>query len=444
MTAPHALSLTEAAAELRAGRLSVPELVADLLDRRDRVEPRVHAWAAVHSRGDLLRDVEALQASLPDRSDPLHGMPYAAKDMIDTADLPTEGGSAVLAGRRPDRDATCVAQARDHGALLLGKAQTHEFAFGVRTPQTHNPWDPERTAGGSSGGSAAAVASGTATWALGTDTLGSVRMPAAMCGVVGLKPTLGALSTEGVLPLAATLDCVGLLTRTVADAGAIFQALTGAADTPLPARLRVATLPGQSLGPLEPEVTEAYEHCLAALSDGHEVHELGAGDVLGLDEQVQIGFGLMLPEGAAWHRPYLMRPDPPYDPGILATLRSGLTVPAVDYLDALAARAALVRQYRAVLDRADVIVTPAAPYLAPRSADPEFAWPDGSAEPLETSMCRFTAAASLTGLPAVSVPVGVRRGLPVSVQVIAGAGREDLAVHVASLVERRLPLPDPA
>lgn len=443
MLTPHSLSLLESSAALQAGELSVRELLEDVLDRSDATEEAVQVWAFRADRQSLLGQADRLQASLADAASPLHGVPFAVKDMIDTEDLPTEGGSAVLAGRRPAQDAAIVRISRQLGGLLVGKAHTHEFAFGVRTPQTRNPWDALRTPGGSSGGSAAAVASGAATWALGTDTLGSVRMPAAMCGVVGLKPTTGMLDTRGVLPLAPTLDSLGLLTRTVADARVLLTELRRAqacADDPPELRtraLRVGILSPASLGNIEMGVAQAVKAAVDSLHLEHLVHEVS---IPGLAEHVPIGFDLMLPEATTWHRQFLDAPDPAYDPDLLITLRSGFEVSAVTYLEARRAQAQLKEQLARLFERVDVLVTPSTPYVAPLAAAPHVPWPDGSTEPLETSMCRFTAVASLAGLPAISVPVGLSDGMPVGAQVIAPVHREADLLAVAEALETRLPV----
>lgn len=445
--APLDLSLLDAAAALRSGALSVPELLEATWDRLEETEPAVHAWASLADRADLVRRAEELQATLAGATSPLHGLPFGVKDMIDTADLPTEAGSRVLAGRRPDQDAECVRRARAAGGLMLGKVHTHEFAFGVRTPQTANPWDSSRTAGGSSGGSAAAVAAGSALWALGTDTLGSVRMPASLCGVVGLKPTLGAVSTAGVLPLATTLDCVGVVARTVRDAEAAYAAVRRpdlAPPGPVRSSLRIGVLAQDSLGAVEPEQADALRAAADLLAADHDVREVVLSD---LDDHVRVGFDFMLPEGSHWHEQFLRAPgaEPPYDPALLEILRSGLDFPAVRYLAAREARRRLQAELARLLTDVDVLITPGTPYRAPVAADPGVRWPDGTTEPLETSMCRYTAAASLTGLPALSVPTGTAGGLPVGVQLVGGAHRECDLIAAGERIERPLaPVPPPA
>ncbi|MBB3041812.1 amidase [Nocardioides soli] len=443
---PLDLSLLETADSLRSGEMSIQDLLDATWSRLEHTEPAVHAWASLADPADLALRARELQSSLASAASPLHGIPFGVKDMIDTSALPTEAGSRVLAGRRPERDAECVRQVQACGGLMLGKAHTHEFAFGVRTPQTNNPWDPARTAGGSSGGSAAAVAAGTAMWALGTDTLGSVRMPATMCGVVGLKPTLGAVSTVGVLPLATTLDCVGVLTRTVPDAGAAFAAVRRP-DLPPPVpvreRLRIGVLVESSLGAVEPEQAAAMRASADLLAADHEVREVALGD---LDAHVRLGFDFMLPEGSHWHERFLRAEggEPAYDPALRDILRSGLDFPAVRYLAAGEARRALQAELARLLTDVDVLLTPGTPYRAPVAADPGIRWPDGTVEPMETSMCRYTAAASLTGLPAMSVPTGLAGGLPVGVQLIGGAHREAELIAVGSRIETRLtPVPWP-
>lgn len=440
------LSVHEAARALRDGKLSVPDLLASCLDRLDRTENDVNAWAHVADRSMLAEKANRLQAALSRSGDPgvLYGMPFGVKDLVDTADLPTEAGSEVFRGRRPAQDAECVRSSLDHGGLLLGKTRTHEFAYGVRTPGVANPWELSRTAGGSSGGSAAAVAAGSCMWAIGTDTLGSVRMPASLCGVVGLKPTAGAIPEQGVIPLAWSLDAVGVLTRTCEDAASTFAALrrsTLPALARTPGRLRVGVARADGLGRVQDGVLAVVDHAARTLAESYDVTDV---DIPLLEHHVPVGFGLLVPEASSWHEPLLRNPAPdlpPYEQGIHASLLAGLQVRAVDYLRAARARRAVVAAFAELFERIDVLLTPTTPYVAPVASEPAVQWPDGTAEPFETSMCRFTACANVTGLPAVSVPAGLAGGLPVGVQLIGRAHSELDILQVGSRIEMRLSPP---
>lgn len=221
---PSELSLVAAADAIRQRRLSPVELVDSVLDRVEEVEPLVGAYVTVAAEQARRSALEAEREAAAGRfRGPLHGIPMGLKDLIDVAGVPTTAGSRVRAGHRADSDSTVTARLAAAGAVLVGKTHTHEFAFGLTTPQTRNAWDRGRVAGGSSGGSAVAVAAGTATFALGTDTGGSIRVPAALNGVVGLKPTYGLVPRHGVTSLSWSLDHVGPLTRTVADAAVVLS-----------------------------------------------------------------------------------------------------------------------------------------------------------------------------------------------------------------------------
>lgn len=436
---PAFMDVASAAAALKSREISIPEILEATLERIDAVEPQINAWASVQDRAILLNQAKELQENLDSDSSLLSGIPFGVKDMIDTETLPTEAASAVLEGRVPTKTAHCVADACAAGGLMIGKTHTHEFAFGVRTPQTMNPWDYARTPGGSSGGSAAAVAAGMALWTFGTDTLGSVRMPATMCGVVGLKPTTGTISTSGVIPLSQTLDCVGFLTRTVADARVVFSSL--ASDHRMPTsvstaqQLRIGVLSPETLGRLEPGVEEAYEACINELSKTHSVQQI---QVESLEAQVQVGFDFMLVEGAHWHKDLLASRGNLYEPGIFSALQSGLEVPGTVYYEALLQKRRITATYESILDEVDVILTPGTPYVAPEHSAEGILWPDGVAEPLENTMCRFTAAASLTGLPALSVPTGLVNGLPTGVQLIGRRHEEHVILNLGSIIEQPL------
>lgn len=439
------LALTEIRAALDAGALGLEELLTDVLARRAASEPCLHAYAYERDDDVVLKDLRRLPAaSAGPRGRGLFGIPFAVKDVIDTEDAPTEGGSAVLSGRHPSSDAPCVVRARQTGGLHLGKTRTHEFAYGVTTPPVVNPWNESRIPGGSSGGSAAAVAAGSAVWAYGTDTLGSVRMPAAMCGVVGLKPTEGLIEASGLLPLAWSLDSVGILTRTCADALLVLRELDYAAaiDGPGPASVRVGVADLAGAGAVDPGIEE---HLLEAARQLSARNEVVTVDLPLLEHHVSAGFGVMVVEASSWHEPLLRRTprggERDYDPGIRSMLEGGLNVRGVDYLRAARARAAIVAKWAELLDRVDVVMTPATPYPAPLIGVDHITWPTGVAEPLSTSMCRFTAIANLAGLPALTVPVGVVEGLPVAVQLIGRAGSDVLLLELGRSLETRLTPP---
>src|SRR5207302_3215653 len=242
---------------LRLGAVSPVDVLAACRDRIEQSEAGVGAWRA---RDQGVAEAEATRMDAARRNDlPLWGIPIGIKDIIDVAGTPTTANSRVLAGTVPRADAPVVARLRAAGALILGKTATHEFACGTVTPGTSNPWDPGRIPGGSSGGSAAALAAGHCLGALGSDTAGSIRIPAALCGVVGLKPRPGLVSTEGVIPLAPSFDVVGPMARTVEDVALLWEALSGC---PVELRgtgdLRLVNAALDALAELEREVASAY------------------------------------------------------------------------------------------------------------------------------------------------------------------------------------------
>lgn len=227
------LSIVDAARQIADGQLSPVELTRSVLERAQQQETRLSAYVTLAADQAMAAARQAEQEILGGGyRGVLHGIPYTLKDLIDAAGLPTTASSRVRQHHRAETDSAVAAQLRRAGMILTGKTHTHEFAFGLTTPQTNNPWAPERSPGGSSGGSAAAVAYGGALAALGTDTGGSIRVPAALCGLVGLKPTYGLVSRQGVVPLSDSLDHVGPITRTVADAAAMLDAIASARPAP--------------------------------------------------------------------------------------------------------------------------------------------------------------------------------------------------------------------
>ncbi|MFD0164456.1 amidase [Streptomyces decoyicus] len=432
---PFELTLTQAAAAVGEGELSPLELTSSLLERIDAVEKHLGAYVTVASeaaRGSAAR-AERDIASGRYRG-PLHGIPFGLKDLIDVAGMPTTASSRVRAAHVAQADSTVATRLFEAGAVLLGKTHTHEFAYGLTTPQTRNAWDPGRVAGGSSGGSAVAVAAGAATFALGTDTGGSIRVPAALNGVVGLKPTYGLISRHGVIPLSWSLDHVGPLTRTVQDAALALSALTGH-DPADPASLRTAPrdyplppdgdLKGLRVGVpvnyyfdrVSPEVESAVRSALAQMSD------LGA-DLVEVDipmaEYVQATqWGLMVPEATAYHERTLRSVPELYSPDVRVLLEAGELVSAGDYLRAQRARTLMRQAWAEMLDRVDVIAAPTVPMTAAKTGQEVVEWPDGTTESVSDAYVRLSAPANITGVPALTLPVGRdHAGLPIGMQLM--------------------------
>jgi aspartyl-tRNA(Asn)/glutamyl-tRNA(Gln) amidotransferase subunit A len=446
-------TVASAAAALRASATTPTALLADCLERIEAWEPRLRALTTLTADRALAAATAAERelAAGRDRG-PLHGVPVLVKDLVDVEGVPTTGGSAFLRANVATADAPVVRRLREAGAVLVGKANTHEFAFGALTPPTRNPWDLERMPGGSSGGSGAAVAAGLVPAALGTDTAGSVREPAALCGLVGLKPTFGRVSCRGVLPLAWSLDTVGPMTATVEDCRILFSVLegpdpgyastasrsTGAAPPrPGPEGLRVGVV-AELLAPLQSEVEEPLRALLGRLAGaGADVREVAIGDV---DELIAVTFVILGAEALSYHRPWLERHPERYSPDVLAYLRLADRYTAADYVDAQRLRAAFRDRVDALLAATDVLVSPAQMVLAPRVEDETVAFPGGGEAPRDLTLIRPLAPFSLSGHPAVSLPVArAAQGLPVGVQLVGAAFRDEELLDVAGAVAALTP-----
>ncbi|MER6914534.1 amidase [Streptomyces sp. NPDC000594] len=439
---PSELTLAAAAELIRERRLSPVELVESVLDRIEETEPKLGAYALVTA--DRARE-EAHRAAQEIASGrlrgPLHGIPMALKDLIDVAGLPTTASSRVriAAGHRATEDSTVTARLAAAGAVLLGKAHTHEFAYGVLTPQTRNARDPERIAGGSSGGSAVAVAAGSATFSLGTDTGGSIRIPAALNGIVGLKPTYGLVPTEGIVPLSWSLDHVGPLTRTVEDAGLVLAALTGEPPEPAETRrgldgLRVGVPRDHRTERVHPEVAAAVRRAIDRL------RELGARtvdiDIPMAGQLIPTHQGLTLPEATAFHEETLRTTPELYGDDVRTLLETGALVPAIGHLRAQRVRTLIRAAWSRLLREVDVIAAPTVPITAVPAGAETVHWPDGTQESVTQVYVRLAVAANITGFPALSLPVGRDRdGLPIGLQLMGRPREESLLLAVGTAYE---------
>ena len=407
------------------GRLSAADLASACLKRIEAVEPRVQAWTFLD--GDLaMRQAKALDAlrDAGGAGGPLHGLPVGVKDIIDTHDMPTQNGTAVDTGRQPGADATLVARLRAAGALVLGKTVTTELAT-FRPGKTRNPHDPERTPGGSSSGSAAAVAAGMVPLAIGTQTYGSVIRPASFCGSIGFKPTHGLIPRTGVCLLAAPLDTIGVFARNVADAALIAEALIGP-DAADPDARRAAAAPGLlDICLSEPPTAPALAFVRTPMWDEAEpdTQEGFARLVTALGKQcTAVTLPKMFGEWQAAHRalmlagmarnlePYYRKAKDRLSDMLRGMIEAGQTVPATDTLAALDLREALNACLNELLERYDAIITPAAPGEAPRGLD-------------TTGNPVFNGLWTLCGMPAVSLPLmRGANGLPIGVQVVGRRG----------------------
>lgn len=445
----HDLTLSDAAALVRARRVSPVELTRAMLARIERLDSQLISYITVTAEAALAAAEQAERAARAGDERPLLGVPLALKDLFDTAGVRTTGGAKILAERVPERDATAVARLRRAGAVLLGKLNMHEFAFGVSTANPHfgvcrNPWDPSRIPGGSSGGSGAALAAGLCFGSLGSDTGGSIRIPAALCGITGLKPTYGRVSRAGVLPLSWSLDHAGPMARTVRDVALLLTVIAGRdpadpASTDAPVSdftagledgvrgLRVGLPRAYFFEQLEDDVAQAVEAAVEALrAEGAEVREVS---VPHLDVAAAAFAPIISAEAAAYHQRWLRERPQDYGEDVRQRLFQGLLYPAVDYVNAQRARRRVLDGFLQALTEVEVLLTPAVPVTAPPIPGPAVATPN--------PLTRCTFPVNLTGLPALSLPCGFdRNGLPIGLQVIGRPFDEATVLRVGHAYQR--------
>ncbi|HEV8215450.1 MAG TPA: amidase [Gemmatimonadaceae bacterium] len=359
---------------------------------------------------------------------PLHGMPISIKDLIDIAGQPTTAASRVRAGHVATTDAPVVQRLREAGAVLIGKTNLHEFAIGTTSDESafgavHNPHDVSRSAGGSSGGSAAAVACGMGDASIGSDTGGSIRIPAAACGVVGLKPSLGEVPTEGAVPLSFTFDHLGPLTRSVDDAAALWAVLTGRRpepiDVPAPGAVTLGVLGGYFDELLDSEVRAGFAGALERLERCGLATE--ARSIANTELITAAYVAISLAEAAHWHASNLQARSGDYQPGVRARLAIGEKVLATEYLAAFETRAQLRRAVDAALEGCDALVLPTLAIVAPTLGTQDVTMSGGQQVPVRSAMLRLTQLFNVTGHPAISIPVPTS-GLPIGLQLV---GRRD-------------------
>jgi aspartyl-tRNA(Asn)/glutamyl-tRNA(Gln) amidotransferase subunit A len=428
---PVDMTVRELTTALRGRALSASGALKAFHRRIDDLDPILNAFITVISPG---------VGPSADGSGPRFGVPFAANDLIETAGIETTAGSKQLRRNIPTDDADVIGAFRKAGAILVGKLNTHEFASGATGDNPHfgvvrNPWDLDRLAGGSSSGSAAAVAARLVPFALGTDTAGSIRIPASLCGVVGLKPTFGLISCRGVIPEAWSLDHVGFLTRSAVDLPLLLAAATGSRSMTRP-HSPPADLAGVRIGvpvawmdaKVAPAVAAAITGSLARLADlGASVREIPFPDP---DDLTAITRFIMLSEAAAWHRPFLQASPDLYGDDVRARFEFGSEITAAEYINANRLRARLCRQLQGTWSEVDVLVTPSTPITAP---------PIGAEPAITASLGRFTAAANLLGWPALSMPCGFDEGgLPIGLQLMAPPFDEDRLLRIAAALEEAM------
>lgn len=443
--------ISELAPRLRRKEISPVAITQECLARIEKLNPELNAFVTVVAES-ALAEARTAEAEIVrgEWRGPLHGIPIALKDLIDTAGVRTTAATAVFENRIPKEDAEVVRRLRQAGAVIIGKNNMHEFAYGGSSlvshfGEVHNPWDPGRIAGGSSGGSAAAVATGMASAAIGTDTAGSIREPGALCGCVGLKPTYGRVSSRGVIPLSMSLDHVGPIAASVADAAVVLQAIAGydatditSTDIPVAdyvsglqedARsLRVGVPRKYFFEELDPEVEAAMEHALRGI-------ETFAGSMKEVELDVPSDRTLQAAESYAFHAALIAEHSGLYKPETLRRIRTGEQITATEYIEKRRELEQRRRNIRQVFAEVDVLVTPTIPIPAPLIADLK-ANPD-ALRPAELKLLRNTRPFNVWGLPAISVPCGfTQSGLPIGVQIAGPHWREDLVLRLAYAYEQ--------
>lgn len=432
---PFEMTLRALSDAIAARELSPVEVVDSTLTRIEAVEPQIGAFACVIA--DRAREqarVAEKEIQSGQHRGPLHGIPVAIKDLVNVAGVTATSSSRVRESFVPDSDAALVKSLRAAGAITVGKTHTHEFAYGVLTPTTGNPWDPTKTPGGSSGGTGAALAYGGVHVGIGTDTGGSIRIPGSVCGTVGLKPTFGRVSRYGVASLSWSLDHVGPMTRNIWDAAVMMNAITGH-DPRDPGSAKIAAedftrtllkgVKGLRIGvptnwytvDIDPEVEAAVTTAVA------ELKALGAVtrpvEIPLVEKLVSMEWGILMAEASAYHRRALRDTPELFNDDVRGLLEQGETILAADYIDALRLRQMLKRAWAEMARDVDVVIAPStfAPAL-PRES-PIFQHADGREEDAISGYVRMSLPMNLTGLPALQIPCGFSSvGMPIGMQIM--------------------------
>jgi len=444
------LELSEISARIQKKDLSPVEITKAYLERIERLNPLVNAFITVTAEA-ALEEAKAAEAEIARGAwrGPLHGVPLAVKDLVETARIPTTAASAVLKNYVPTEDAEIVKRLKAVGAVLLGKLNLHEFAYGGsgiigHFGAAHNPWNTAHITGGSSSGSAAAVAAGLCAGAIGTDTAGSIRLPAACCGIAGLTPTYGLVSARGIIPLSWSMDHVGPMTRTAADAALLLQAIAsydaqdiGSRKFPpvyYPSALEEKTsslrlgVPADFWRDLDSEVEHHAKQALSAVS------KITAG-TKEVDMPVETDFTVVRCEPFVYHQRYLPAHEADYQPETLRRIRAGADVTAAQYVEKHRDLLRLRRGSLRFFEEVDLIVTPSCPVLPPSFKELEAAPKDLRSK--ELMMLRNTRPFNVFGLPAISVPCGFSKsGLPIGLQITGAPGAEGVVLSLAHAYQR--------
>ncbi len=441
----HGVTLSAIAVQLRDGGTEPVALVRQTLDAVAASQPVINAFVTVDEQGALraaIRAADELSTGV-DRG-PLHGVPVAVKDIVDTAGLATSMGSRHFAGHVPARDAEVVSRLRAAGAVIVGKTTTHEFAYGPTGDRAANgpcanPHDPRRMAGGSSAGSAAAVAAGLVPLAIGTDTGGSVRIPAALCGVTGIRPSPGRVPDAGVFPLSWSLDSVGVIAADVAGTATGWAVLAGADPAvpepdPTPAALRV----GVPTGGFD-RVDEAVHRGVCDLIDSLVAHGASVTPVAlpDVEELRQLYRTIQSVEAVAVHHDRITNAPELFDPEVLQRLRAAAQIPARDYARALRRLAEVRAGAVRLMHGLDLILLPTVPVLAPPLGARDTDIGGGWTSPRD-ALLAHTVPFSVLGLPSMSIPLwpSTSDGLPAGAQLVGAPGADEALLGHARTVER--------
>lgn len=445
------LSLTEASHLIRDKKVSPVELTQSCLNRIERLNPSLNAFITVTAESALARAHEAeTEIQRGHWRGPLHGIPLALKDLFDTAGVHTTAASELFKDRVPTQDGEIVRRLKDAGAVLLGKLNMHEFAYGGSTVisyygPVHNPWSLDHEAGGSSSGSAVALAAGLCYGSVGSDTGGSIRQPSAYCGTVGLKPTYGRVSTRGVIPLSWLYDHVGPMTRSVADAAAMLQVLAGydpddanSADQPVPdytaaltqsGRLRVGVPRAYFYEGLHPEIESAMNAALKVIGKL-------AASVRDIEMPASNDTTILRAEAYAYHAENVKKNPELYQPETLRRIRAGEDVTTATYIQAQRQVDQYRHNIRKVFETVDLLVTPTTPVLpftiSELLADME------NLRTKEILTLRNTRPFNILGLPSISVPCGfTKSGLPIGLQISGAPWAEANVLRMANAFEQQ-------
>ena len=454
------LRIAELASKLKSLEISPVRVVEDCLSRIEQVNTKLNAFVTTAAdSARLAAKIAEEEMRAGKYRGLLHGIPIGIKDIVDTANIKTTYGSAIYRDHVPANDATIVSRLKEAGAIIVGKTNTHEFAFGITTNNVHygptrNPWDTSRIPGGSSGGSAAAVAASLCSATIGTDTGGSIRIPSAFCGVVGLKPTYGRISTWGVFPLAIGMDHVGTIASTVVDNAIMLQALAGFDDSdprslmiPVPDFSReigesidgitIAACPNLIPDLMDSQVLLAYHQAIS------KVESLGARilerDLTAAEFIHHASTKLLTAEAAAQHAELLAKYSDKYDEKLVERFKLGQKVTTAEYIQALRQSEVIQRSMETLFKDADLLITPSAQILPPRIGE-EIVTIGSERMDMNSCCVRFSRLANITGIPALALPYGYSiEGLPLSIQLMVPRLHETKLLRIAYAIEHATP-----